>query len=163
VEQLPEQRIEAIDQFMDGLDKQRSAFMEELASDESEVRGVLNDLHEVLTAANELMGHVDGLADQFRIGDPNKEPLDPNEYRMVVAQASDTATELSALVQAVEQLMASPAWEQRVPDAIAVADEIGADAEALLNRAFLLGVALIGVFFAAMFLYRLASARVTRG
>lgn len=163
VELLPEKRIEAIEQFMNGLDKQRGAFMEDLASDESDVRGVLNDLHQVLTAANELMGHVDGLADQFRVGDPNKEPLDPNEYRMVVAQVSDTATELSGLVQAVEQLMASPAWEQRVPDAIGVADEISADAGALLNRAFLLGVGLIVAFFAVLLAYRLISARVTRG
>jgi hypothetical protein len=161
VEQLPEQRIEAIEQFMEGLDQQRSAFMEDLVSHEDEFRNVLGDLHETLTAASELVALADSLAARFQIGDPNMEPFDPNLYSPVLAQTGDTVVDLSGLLQAVEELLASPAWEQRVPDAVGLADEIGADVEGLLNRVFLLAAGLIVVLFAALFLCRLASVRLT--
>ncbi len=161
-EQLPEQRLAAIEQLFDALDEERIAFMKDLTSDEAGVSGVLGELQQVLTSANQLIGQVDGLADQLRIGDPNKPRRDPNEYRVVIAQAANTAAEFRGLVQAVEQLMASPAWEQRVPELVGVADEVSTDVAALLDHGFLLTAALIGIFFTALLVYRLILARLTR-
>ncbi len=123
---------------------------------------VLAELQQVLTSAGALVEQVHGLADQLRIGDPNQPRRDPNEYRVVIAQAADTAAELNGLVQAVEQLMASLAWEQRVPEMVEVTDEISDNVAALLDRVFLLTAALIGIFFAALLAYRLISARLPR-
>jgi hypothetical protein len=161
-ELLPEQRLKAIDQLFDNLDEQRRAFMKDLTSEEAGVRPVLGDLQQVLTLSSVLVEQMHGLADQLRIGDPNKKRLDPNEYRVAIAQAGDTATKFRDLVQAMDQLMASPAWEQRVTEVAGVAHAIRDDATALLDRAFLLTAALIGVFFTALLVYRLVSARWTR-
>jgi hypothetical protein len=162
-EDLPKQRLEAIEQLMEGLAEQRKAFMDDLIADENKLRDVLGDLHQALVAANELVGGLDGLATKFNIGGADEEPFDVNEYRQIFAEASGTVTELTSLVQAVEQLVASPTWEQRVPQAVDVAHTIGGDAKALLTRVFLLAVALIAVFFISMFAYRYASIRLTRG
>ncbi len=160
VEQLPGQRLELVEQLVDGLDKQRQALINDLTSDESDVRGTLTELDQVMTTANELMDRVDLLATRFQVGDADRKRVDPNEYRLVMAQASETVVELSRLVQAVEQLMASPTWEQRVPDVVGLTGEVSAHALDLINRVFLIGAGLIITFFAALFLCRLASARL---
>jgi hypothetical protein len=124
---LPKQRLEAVEQLMQGLTQQRKAFMDDLIAEEDRLRGVLGDLHTTLVAANELVGGLDSLATKFDIGGADEEPFDVNEYRKIVTEASGTVAELTSLVQAVEQLMASPTWEQRVPQAVDVAHTIGDD------------------------------------
>lgn len=161
-EELPEKRFQAIEQLGDRLGEERAAFMEDLFAEEETVRAVLKDLQQTVAVVNELVVNVDGLAAKLNLGDPNKEPLDVNGLHQVVVGASEAAGEFATLVEKVEELMASPAWDKRIPQATQAVDEVGDDVDVLLKKVFVFAIAMVAVFFAFMLIYLYALTRFAR-
>jgi hypothetical protein len=62
----------------------------------------------------------------------------------------------------VEGLVATPAWEKRLPDAIKVVDMVGSDIHSLLLRIFIFTVATIVIFFASLLGYKALLPRLTK-
>ncbi len=144
-EKLPGERLAAIDQIMEGLERERVALTQDLFDKQPELQELLGELQQTFAAADQLVGNINQLTGRFDKGEPKKEgkPLDINEVRQVIQEASLTVGGLTEFVGAVDDLMASPTWEQRIPDALKVAEEIEKDINKLLNRVFLLAALLI--------------------
>ncbi|UCE41409.1 MAG: hypothetical protein JSV17_18590 [Candidatus Aminicenantes bacterium] len=167
-EKLPGEQFAAIDQILEGLERERAALTQDLFDKQPELQELLGELQQTFAAADQLVGNIDQLTGRFDKGDdkgePKKQskPMDINEVRQVIQEASLTIGGLTEFVGAVDDLMASPAWEQRIPDALKVAEELEKDINKLLNRIFLLAALLIFIFFCLLLAYRFVATRMKR-
>lgn len=162
IDELHEKRLEVIDQMMDRISEERAAFMEQLFDNEEKATKVLTELHGALFASSELIGRVNILMDKLPEPDNSNEPLDLQEVRQIIRDTAITSTQLTALVGSVEGLVAAPAWEQRLPDAMRVVDMVGNDIHGMLLRIFIFTVATIVIFFASLLGYRALLPRLTK-
>jgi hypothetical protein len=166
VEKLPEKRLEVVEQAMEGLSEERAAFVDQLVENEEEVTRVLTELHGTIVAGSELIGRVDSLMD--KLPDPNafggadSEPVDINDYGRMIVDAATTAGELTVLVKAVEELVSTPAWEKRLPEAMAAVGDVERDIRRTLLLVFIFTTATIVVFFASLLAYKVLLRRLTR-
>ena len=162
VDELHEKRLEVIDQMMGRISEERAAFVDQLVDNEKEATRVLTELHGALLASSELVGRVNTLMDKLPESDTSDEPLDLHEVRQIIKDTAVTATELTTLVGSVEGLVATPAWEQRLPVAMKVVGTVGSDVHGLLLRIFIFTVATIVVFFASLLGYKALLPRLTK-
>jgi len=145
--------------------------LDDFLSEEARLRPLLADMQRTLVTGNELIKNVNLTVDSVdRVvarldlspkGDMKEsEPVDINEYRQLVSEASKTVNELTLLMQSIEVTLESPVLEQNVPRVLNVVEGIDEDLAGLVNRVFLLAALIIVVFFAAMLAFRYASARL---
>lgn len=164
-EVLPERRLEAVSQLMEGLTLQREAFLRDLLTEETRVRGLLSELRETLLVGQQLMTTVNGtVLEVGRLtatldtgGEPAGPPTSIEDYRALVGDATDTATELRLLVASLNKLIASPALQDRVPVAFEeLALTLDRQTEQIVTRTFLYFGLLMLFFFLLLLVYRFA-------
>jgi hypothetical protein len=79
-------------------------------------------------------------------------PFDIMDYYNTVLAASDAVKQASSLLDSVDELLASPNWEQRMPVVLKITDRVESEGEEFINHAFLLAIALMLIFFLGMFI-----------
>jgi hypothetical protein len=79
-------------------------------------------------------------------------PFDIMDYHNTVVVASDTVKQANLLLDSVDELLASTNWEKRMPVVLKLADGVESEGEELITHAFLLGLALMLIFFLGMFI-----------
>jgi len=149
VEDLPEERLAIVDQFMDRLADERLAMFQDVSDVEPGLRQVLTDLQPVLDSLEHIM-------ELSKVKDPDSRPFDANEYKALVAESAVTAAELRLLVQSATELLAGVSDARPFVDAIVEAEKTVGD------RVFYQLVALIFIFFATLLIYRMIANRVLR-
>ena len=82
------------------------------------------------------------------------------QVRGALANGTGILEQADSIVRSVDGLMASPHWEERLPQLLQVIDRAEADAEKLTDRSFLQAVALIVIFFLVLLAYRYVSRRL---
>jgi microcompartment protein CcmL/EutN len=153
------------------ISEEREKTIDQLMSEEKRVRGLLADVRQTLEAgtalasqANTTVSSADALV--ARVQARRQEPIDIKEVQQTVAEVSNAAQDLTVLVKTIEQLMASPGWEGRLPPFDQAVDRVGAESGEWMTYAFRLGVALILILligsFLTMLAYRYASERLFR-
>lgn len=160
------ERNDAVDQIFDRIAVERQATMELILSTEEPVRGVLSDVNQTVTAANELALSVNTLAARFVPERPPgwqpepTEPLDLEQVQGTLASLSGILDQADGIVRSIDDLMASPHWEERLPQFLQMVNGMEAEAEEFTNRSFLQAVALMAIFFALLLAYRFVSHRL---
>lgn len=176
--QVAEERHAAINQLTDAVSKERSAFinqltraasnerkrlMEDLISEEKGVKDLFADLRQIIEAGNKLavrintaVNSADTLAARFETG-PDQEPLSIKDYRQILSEFTVSTQELNTLVHSVDELLTSAKLESPLPVAFKLTDRVEALGMTWMKESFILGAALILVFFMALLLYRLIS------
>ncbi len=140
--------------------------MELILTTEEPVRGVLSDVNQTVTAANELALSVNTLAARFVPERPPgwqpepTEPLDLEQVQGTLASLSGILDQADGIVRSIDDLMASPHWEERLPQFLQMVNGMEAEAEEFTNRSFLQAVALMVIFFALLLAYRFVSHRL---
>jgi hypothetical protein len=152
VDDLPDDRLHAIDQFMDRVGDERQELLQDLATAEPGLRAVLADLLPVLESLEKAV-----VTAKTPNPNPNARPFNITEYTALVAQASVTAGELRLLIQSVSDLLGNASAASPLVAAIVEAEGVIAD------RLFLQLVALIVIFFVLLLVYRLVANRLFRG
>ena len=165
-ESLPNQRLEAINQFMEQLEKQRKGLLDDLVGEEAKVRGLLGELRQTVLAGQDLakavdntVTSVDQLAVRLNLGASKGKPFDINEYREFLIQASKTARDMDKLVASTNTLLAPLSGDDARKFVLPLIDDVDARAQRLVDRIFLLAVIAIAVFFAALLGYRYMGTR----
>jgi hypothetical protein len=168
-ESLPSQRLEAINQFMEQLEKQRKGLLDDLVGEEAKIRGLLGELRQTVLAGQDLaktvdntVTSVDQLAVRLNLGASEGKPFDINEYREFLIQASKTARDMDKLVASTNTLMAPLSGDDARKLVLPLIDDVDARTQRLVDRIFLLEVIVIAVFFAALLGYRYMGARFVR-
>jgi hypothetical protein len=135
-----------VDQMMDRVGEERVAFVRDISSSEAEIINLLAELQPALESVENTMA----LA---RERNPDAKPFDINEYRALLADSTTTAIELTRLVETVDALIRNSAEVSTLVAAMVEAEH------SMVDRAFLQSIALIFIFFGALFGYRLVAAR----
>jgi hypothetical protein len=160
------ERENTVDQVFDRIAVERQATIDLILSTEEPVRGVLSDVNQTVTAANELAISINTLAARFVPERPpgwQPEPSEPRDLEQVqgaLASVTGILEQADGIVRSVDGLMASPHWEERFPQLLQVVDRMEAEAEEFTDRSFLQAVALIVLFFILLFAYRYVSHRL---
>lgn len=149
IEDLPAGRLAAVDQVIEGVGKERQAFMADLAAADDDLRPILQDLHNLLQVVERIVVAMES-------GEESSEPVEIAEYRALTADATAAAAELRNLVDSIGRVL------DNSPAVISVIDELIAREERIVNRWIVLLMVLIAFFFACLFGYRLASTRYLR-
>jgi len=126
---------------------------------EAEMRETLELGVQVATLLNETMINTDRMVQRVQ-DDETHRPFDILEHQAALVQATATLHELQTTLASVEGVLESRGLERQMPQikegANWLEEEVATD---FLNAAFVRGVALIGVFFVSLFLYRIATRR----
>lgn len=147
IEQLPDQRIAVIDQFMDRVAAERKAMLSDVSTTEPELSALLADLRPVLES-------LERTVTAAKKTDPDSKPFDVNEYRALVAESAVTATELRLMMESISDLLGEG------QDAAPIVNKLLEAEQAAMRQAFWFAVALILIFFATLLAYRLVQRRL---
>jgi hypothetical protein len=149
IEALPLNRLAVIDQALEGIDKQRRALVEDIATAGPETRAVLTDLRATLEVTERIVRALEP-------DDAASEPIDIAEYRALSREVSGAAIELRNLVEVINDgVEGSPAVSVAI-------DQLTAGQARLIDRFFILMGILIAFFFVCMLVYRQTAARLNR-
>ena len=173
MEQLPAQaameRSAAIKQLAGELSKERKNLMEDFFSEEKRLKGLFADVQHMLQMGNELakrinttVSSVDQLTARFDVGSPQEsaKPFDIRDYRQILSEFSITVKQLNSLVSSVDELLASPKLETPLPVVFKFTDRMESLGETWMKGSFILGGALILLFFITLLVYRIVSQRL---
>ena len=146
---LPENRIAAVDQFMDRVAQERKVMLRDLSTAEPGIRAVLADLQPVLESLENIV-----VTARTPNPNPDAEPFDISEYTALVSEAAVTSAELRLLIQSVSDLLGGASDASPLVGAIVEAERQIAD------RLFLQLMALIVIFFLLLLAYRVVASRL---
>ena len=120
IDDLPEERLAIVDQFMDRLADERLAMFRDVSDVEPGLRQVLTDLQPALDSLERII-------ELSKVKDPDSRPFDVNEYKALVAESAVTAAELRLLVQSATALLAGVSDARPLVDAIVEAEKTVGD------------------------------------
>ena len=147
IDQLPNDRLAAIDQLMERITIERQALQKDISTAGPEVNTALNEIRQSVESFERIVNTLNQ-------GEAASEPFDIDKYRAVAAEAGKTATELRLLAEALGETI------ENSLGLVNVIDKLAAAQTTLVNRIFLLAVALIFIFFTVLLVYRYVSNRV---
>jgi len=182
------ERITAVAEALpDRVASEREQLVAALEEQEGSLGRLSADLERTLEAGtafsdslNTTLGAVDGLVQRFGVGEPVSEPepgsapapapddgeparpFDILDYARTADSLTRTTRELNTLVGSIQGTVDSEAWEDRLREVERLSALARADGEALLDRAFGYGAALIGIALLAALAYRAALRRMPR-
>jgi len=169
MERFAVERQATIEQFMKELNAERKEMLEDLLSEEKRLRGVLVELRETMKVGvnlaanlNNTIAGVDKMATRF-MPKPSATPAEPfniKDYENVVEKVAGVTTNFNNTVLSIDRLLSSQGWERTMPRLIQVVERLEADTHKWMLRSFLMGVGLILMFFAALFVYRHATKKL---
>ncbi|RLC31450.1 MAG: hypothetical protein DRH37_03035 [Deltaproteobacteria bacterium] len=173
IEQLPAQaameRSSAIKQLVGELSKERENLMEDFFSEEKRLKGLFAEVQQMLQMGNELakrinttVNSVDQLTARFDVGSHREsaKPFDIRDYRQILSEFTITVKQLNSLVSSVDELLASPKLETPLPVVFKLTDRMENLGETWMKELFILGGALILLFFITLLVYRIVSQRL---
>jgi len=141
--------------------EERKRLIQELESKEGLVRNVLADIRQTMSEGNDLISlvnettksidtvssHIDSMLWEPGEG---RRPFDIMDYYNTALLVSDSVKQANSLLASMEELLASPNWEKRMPVVLKLADGFESEGEELVTHAFLLGLGLMLIFFLGM-------------
>jgi hypothetical protein len=157
------EREATVDHFMGRVAGERTAFLSELDSRGEELESTLHELRLTVEAGTELadsldstFGSVDRVLARFDEtgGDSDREPLKLQDLRDVAVETTAAADQLTTLLDATQNVLASPAWSERLSEFDTAMTRVERDGNQWINLAFRRGLLLIAVLFVAMVAYR---------
>ena len=146
IEALPDGRLAAVDQFVEGVREERRLLFEELSSAQPEMQAMLVELRQTLEV-------VDQITARFDSGEKNSEPVDVAEYQALTAEVTNAMTELRLTLGALGGVLDSS------PALIELVDQLVERENRMVNQLMLYAMILILFFFIVLFAYRFVAAK----
>jgi hypothetical protein len=159
IEQLPDTRLEFIDQLLEGIALERAALLNDIVNEQASISQLLTDLKPILESivvltanVNEIVQSAERTAAAVNLDMGGESTgLDIAAYQQLVIESATTVIELRQLVESLDSLAQSQLINDGIsPAFVSVQDEI----DYLLHRFFILLGLTFFTFFGALFLYR---------
>jgi hypothetical protein len=126
-----------------------------------ELKDKLGDFAITFTAAKSMAESVEQasrsiatLTAQFGKTNENRRPFDVMDYAVAAEKIDQTAGHLASTLDSLDRVVRSPGWAERVSDVSAVMGRTEEASQRLIDRAFRLGLLLVGAVLAAALIYR---------
>ena len=148
---------------------ERQQLLQDLASEEKRLRGLLTDVRqtmaegsELISLANTTVNSVDSLTGRLESGPfaENLASFDIREYRQTAAAASEAIIQLNLLLESAGRLADSPEGKQSLSFVIQLVDSVDKKMEGWITQVFVLASALILLFFVCLLGYRYLSKKL---
>lgn len=163
-----------IERLPDRLGAEQRKLLAEVVAENERLRTLLAQVQQSLEAGQDMAAAVeraaqalDAFAARFERAPatdappaaPPARPFDVRDYGAAAAEVARGAQDLTRLVESLDRLLASPAWEQRQQNAEALVQRLETAGRQLLRLAFCYALALVGALIAGLFLARRAAER----
>ena len=146
IEALPDGRLAAVDQFVDGVREERRLLFEELSSAQPEMQAMLVELRQTLEV-------VDQITARFDYGEEGTDADDVADYQALTVEVAKAMTELRLTLGALGGVLDSS------PALIAVVDQLVERESKMVNQLMLYAMLLILFFFVVLFVYRFVASK----
>jgi len=151
------ERSAAIKQFVEEFSNERKKVIKEFIAEEDRFRGVLTDLRNTLSSGNDLLVTTNSLLTKLDVGVPSdtpSEPFDIKEYRDTVTEVSNTARDLTTLVNSTNQLVTTVGLEELLPQIAKTIVQMESEGRKIIDHSFRQAVLLIIIWMVAYVLAR---------
>jgi hypothetical protein len=156
---IAEQRQATVEQVFERLEQEREAVFDRLDQENAELNTTLSQLRETIrsgeellrvaeptaNAANELMRSIERLREPRERTDPAGRPFDITEYAATAEALGEAIERATEALRTFEDVLGSPEWNERNGQIDATLDAMTTRSEAVLNKAFARGVALVAI------------------
>jgi hypothetical protein len=155
---------ETIDNLMDGIARERQAFLDEVDARKTMAHEVLEDLQRTIQAARELVDSVDVVVSRFdaRETAPGREPLDMADVRDAASEAALAADEFTELLVVAQELLASPYWQQRATEIGSAWGRVEHSGRGWMTYGFRRTLLVIGAALLAVVIYRFIAVKLIK-
>jgi len=155
---LSAERMKTIDQVFDRFAHERALFLDDIASRQSELLGIMKELRETIAASERLAGETTTAATAVekvidRINSDGGGTFQVSDVRDAAIETGNAAERLTSLLEHAERLLASEPWNRTVDNLARPADEV-------IDRLFWRGVILIGLLVVGFGLLRFIPQRI---
>ena len=151
------ERSAGIKQFFEEFSHERENVIKEFIAEEERFRGVLSDLGNTLSSGNDLLVTTNLLLTKFDVGAPSdtpSEPFDIKDYRDTVTEVSNTARELTTLVNSTNQLITTVGLEKLLPQIAETIVRMESEGRKIIDHSFRQAILLIIIWMVAYILAR---------
>ncbi len=159
VEDLPDQvqqvGITTVNRVMDRIAEERGNLIRDLGAEQERLSGLLTQFRETVNAGEALITSVDGLAERVGLSPENPLTVDVDVYRKTVEELRGAATELTALVVALDELAASPEIQTWLPFMKNGIEQLTGESKKIINHVFLMSSLAIILSMVSFFALRL--------
>ena len=142
-ELVQKERTSAIDQLMDRVAQERKATLQVLISEEKRLGGLLSELHQTVTEANQLISGADILVKRLGFDSNTSHEVRIEVYRETIAEATVAIQQLEILAQTAVKLIETPNLEKLIPQLNAYFDRAEEESEQLVDHTFRRAIYLI--------------------
>ena len=160
VEKLPDQVQQigttTVDQVMDRIAIERQHLVRDLGAEQQRLSGLIKQFHETVNAGEALITSLDGLAERSGLSPDNPLSFDMDVYKKTVEEMRGAATEMTSLVEALNQLAASPEMQKWLPFMKNGIEQFTGESRKIINHVFLMAFLTIVLSTAFFFALRLA-------
>jgi hypothetical protein len=160
---IARERDTAIEQARRAIATERTAFLEDLNRQADALGPLVTELRAALDSGTALSNSIDGIVTKVQARRPeDAEPLEMADVRASLVEATAAARELTTLTESLDRLLASsePGRLAELQETLALTEAAG---NRLVNRIFVLALALVGVIFVASLVKALIRAPAARG
>lgn len=150
------ERQALIEQAMDRLAEERKNTIDDFLAQEPRLKGVLTDIKQASTEANQLMISLNSFTNWLDTETPEgQEPFDINEYKETASEIAAAGAQLNSLVEALDRFLNSPGVEKLLPEIENAINAAGDEGEVLIDHTFRQTALLILIGFVAYIIARL--------
>ena len=144
------------EQLPDDIATERRNLLLDLESQQRALSQTMREAKELIALVNETTHTVDTVSlridKMLSAPGEGRRPFDIMDYYNTVSAASDTVNQVNSALDSVDELLASPNWEQKMPVVLKLTDAVESQGEEFMTHVFLLGLGLMLIFFLGMFL-----------
>jgi hypothetical protein len=160
VENLPGQMQQigttTVDQVMDRIAIERQHLVRDLGAEQQRLSGLIKQFHQTVNAGETLITSLDGLAERSGLSPDNPITFDIDVYKKTVEEMRGAATEMTALVGALNQLVVSPQIQEWLPHMKTGIEQLSGESRRIINHVFLMAFLTVVLSTAFFFALRLA-------
>ncbi len=160
VEKLPDQVQQVgtttANQVMDRIAEERRNLIRDLGTEQQRLSGLLTQFHQTVDAGKALITSMHGLAGQVGVSPENPLTFDMDVYKKTVKEMRGAATEMTSLVEALNQLAESPEMQKWLPLMKNGIEQFAGESRKMINHIFLMALLIIVLSTASFFVLRLA-------
>jgi hypothetical protein len=153
--EVSERLATVAEQLPDHIAAERRNLILDLESQEKALSQMMREAKELISLVNDTTKTVDAVSariDKMIRTPASGRPFDIMDYYNTVVVASDTVKQANSLVDSVDSLLASPNWGQQMPVVLKLTDGVASESKGVITHVFLLGIALMLIFFLGMFI-----------
>ena len=150
------ERKALIEQTMDRLAEERKNTINDFIAQEEQLKGVLTDIKQAATEANQVMISLNSFTDWIDSESPeDSQPFIIKDYKDTATEIAAAGAQLNSLVDSLDRFLNSPGIERLLPEIEDAIKAAGDEGETLIDHTFRQAALLILIWFVAYIIARL--------